>query len=572
MLKIGDNLARVVEFLEHHLTQTHPQFFGEEATRPVAALKPDKVIHDPIWGTNKFSWRELVILDSPLIQRLRNIQQTGLAHFVYPAARHSRFEHSLGVTVVASKVFDSLLLAYRPNLEEIAKATDSSVDSSTTFARWRQELRLAALLHDSGHSLYSHTSERVYSRLAVLHSAAEELGDLIGREKGAGEVISFCLAQTPSIHGVLKRAKSKVSSKATDVSWDVDWDNVALLVVGSSRHPYLQFLGDIISSGLDADKLDYLLRDAVSAGLPLKYDIERYLYSVLLERDVMADVKGSLAKLYEQIGTKIQPNPPQAKDSLQIPSYDTYRLRLPKKASNTIEQIVICKIMLYSYIYHHQKVRAAEGLLELLLTYKVEQWRAAKLDDFAILAKFMSLDDTSMSGDEFAKSTDPYAAHTSYRIITRLLPREVYRFTPTVTHAEGALIREFFLFLKDREKRADVIHTLENLIGEDLIVQDNKFGPLPADALRRAGVWVDVPKGPKVEDVDLSEGEDPSISIQQIFPVEKWTEAYQAHRYFVRIFAYSEYVPEVRRAGKVAMARVVGIKSDSFYSAAERKR
>jgi HD superfamily phosphohydrolase len=47
--------------------------------------------------------------------------------------------------------------------------------------------------------------------------------------------------------------------------------------VGRSKHPLLQFLGDIISGGFDADKLDYLLRDASAAGLPLRYDLERYL-------------------------------------------------------------------------------------------------------------------------------------------------------------------------------------------------------------------------------------------------------------------------------------------------------
>ncbi len=121
-------------------------------------------------------------------------------------------------------------------------------------------------------------------------------------------------------------------------------------------------MGDIVSSGLDADKLDYLLRDASCAGLPPRYDLERYLYTVALEKDYMVDVGSALTKLYATVGTKVSARP-AIKDKVRLPYYDTYRLRLPKRASSTMEQIVICKIMLFSYIYHHQKVRAAEVCL-----------------------------------------------------------------------------------------------------------------------------------------------------------------------------------------------------------------
>ena len=59
-----------------------------------------KIIHDPIWGSTEYEAWEMQIIDSPLIQRLRNISQVGLAVLTYPAARHSRFEHTLGVAAV----------------------------------------------------------------------------------------------------------------------------------------------------------------------------------------------------------------------------------------------------------------------------------------------------------------------------------------------------------------------------------------------------------------------------------------------------------------------------------------
>lgn len=572
MLNGCPKLSHITELIDKHLADKHPQFFGASPSRPFAHLKPAKVIHDPLWGTSRFSWRELVLIDSPFMQRLRWIHQTGLAYQVYPSARHSRFEHCLGVTTIAAKVFDAIVQRYSDKLLTIAKELDRETDANQTLARLRQELRLAALLHDSGHSLFSHASERVYGRTALLKEAAEELSDLIGKEKGSGEVLSFCIARTSGVSAILERAKAKLSDEtpAEDKDWKIDLDNVALLIVGSSRHPYLQFMGDIVSSGLDADKLDYLVRDALSAGLPLRYDLERYLYTVALEEDFMVDVDGALTKLYKSVGTAIEPRKPSG--NIRLPHFDTYRLRLPKRASSTMEQIVICKIMLYSYIYHHQKVRAAEGLLEKLLTRVVKCWDEEGKEDGEILLKFMEFDDTSVGGPDFLGNEHEDISETSYRLMNRILPREVYRLTSAVSHAHGELLKEYFLRLREREKRAKMVEELEDSIGQELLVLNKELGDNPRDALWTAGVWVDAPKPPQVEDVELSSGGYPTVTIENIFPVEEWTEAYQAHRYFVRVYAYSEYVDVTAKAARKALERLIGIKSDEFYRSCRRHR
>lgn len=90
------NLARVVEHLNQYLVEKHPTVFGGTASHPVLPSKRSKVIHDSLWGTVRFSWREMALIDSPIMQRLRDVHQTGLAYYVYPSAQHSRFEHSLG--------------------------------------------------------------------------------------------------------------------------------------------------------------------------------------------------------------------------------------------------------------------------------------------------------------------------------------------------------------------------------------------------------------------------------------------------------------------------------------------
>lgn len=396
MLQDCPTLSRIVACLDSHLQGRFPDFFGEQPKHPFLRIKAYKVIHDNLWGTSRFSWRELAVIDSPFFQRLRAIRQVGLAYYVYPCAQHSRFEHSLGVVTVASKVFDALAQKHMPDMQTIAKCLGVPVEG--LLARLREELRMAALIHDVGHSIYSHASEQVYQDLPLLQKAVLELHKIIGKKKGAGEVISFCFSKTTALKRRLDNAQSHLPEDEKRKVESLVWDNVSLLVVGRSVHPYLQWMGDIISSDLDADKLDYLLRDASAAGLPLRYDLERYLYTVGLAKDVLQDGDGHLEGMYKAVSTagSVPILKGQATASQEFPHYEAYRLRLPRNAVNTVEQIVICKFMLFSYIYHHRKVRAAEGMLGALLRGVVADWRASGKNDEEILEEFLQLDDSSL--------------------------------------------------------------------------------------------------------------------------------------------------------------------------------
>lgn len=443
--------------------------------------------------------------------------------------------------------------------------------------RLKQELRLAALLHDTGHSLFSHTSELVYEKLQPLQEASEELSTFVGKEKGAGEVISFCLALTPAVEQLLARtaAKGLIGDVASDdYEGPIDLTNVALIIVGRSIHPFLQFLGDIISSAFDADKLDYLLRDANNAGLPLRYDLDRYLYDIRIDKQVLADEPGYLGKLYKQAKAPAVRRF-AATSQMPFPYFETYRLRLSRRAMNVIEQIIICKMMLFSYIYHHPKVRASDGLLERFLRRLVINWRNAGDSDDQILRRFLGMTDSALQAALFG-GMDKIGVDYRYRLNNRLLPREIYSISgPSATHAVGLLIKDFLLDLHDRSRRAVVIGELENAIGEELIKLNIQLGTNPAEATARAGIWVDAPKPPKFEDVDemvIGARAAAGVPLAQLFPIREWTEAYEHYRYQVRIFAFSEYFDVAAQAAKVAMQRCLGIASDSFYDGIRRDR
>jgi HD superfamily phosphohydrolase len=568
----------IISILDEYLKQKHPTYFGPEAVHPVLPIKRSKIIHDNLWGTNRFYWRELAIIDSPIFQRLRDIHQVGLSYQVYISARHTRFEHSLGVVTIASRIFDGIRNRQGGRLRDIVKVVAPGKDYTKTVLRWKQELRLAALFHDVGHSLHSHTSEKVYSKLDLLDSGVKELTRFVGKEKGAGEVLSFCLSLTDSVGQLLQRAGDKVIGEYTGEEYDgeIDRRNVALVIVGRATHPFLQFLGDIISSGFDADKLDYLMRDATNAGLPLRYDLDRYLFSVNLEESHIVDPENELEELYKSAADVVPTRKP-SQASISYPYFEAYRLRLPTKAMNTIEQIVICKLMLFSYIYHHQKVRASEGMLQRLLERIVENWRHQGCSEEEILRKFLDMTDASLSGDLLEESRKVELKEYPYRLVHRLLPREVYNLTgAAATHAEADILADFLTGLQDRQKRQKSIKELEQRIGKEMLKIDPSLGRDADQALFRAGVWVDVPTPPKFEDVNElvvdGGGIRLGVPLVNVFPIGPWTEAYTHYRYPVRIFSFSEHMELTKKAAKTAMKQVIGIEGEGFYEKIVRRR
>lgn len=102
---------------------------------------------------------------------------------------------------------------------------------------------------------------------------------------------------------------------------------------------------------------------------------------------------------------------------------------------------------------------------------------------------------------------------------------------------------------------------------------DQNLGATPADAMWKTGMWLDVPRPPKFENIHLLIGdEDEAEALSDVFPIEYWIQAYESHRYEVRIFAFSEYFEIAKEAARNACKRVIGIKNDSFYGAAQKRR
>ena len=121
---------------------------------------PTRRLRCPVHGFIRFSNAERRIIDHPLFRRLRYIRQLALTELIYPGATHTRFEHSLGVMEMATRMFDRLAAEQGAVMEEVFGEVDELQER--TLAKARQICRLAGLLHDTGHSCFSHAAESVF--------------------------------------------------------------------------------------------------------------------------------------------------------------------------------------------------------------------------------------------------------------------------------------------------------------------------------------------------------------------------------------------------------------------------
>ena len=213
-------------------------------------------IIDPIHDFIRVYDHELEIIDNPIFQRLRRIRQLSGAHLTYPAAQHTRFEHSLGVMHIASQAGQAL------KEKEILKSDDI------------ETLRLAGLLHDIGHGPFSHLFEEIIQQKKISH---EDFGKHLILKSEIGDILSK--------NGYDKRSITKVA-------------------FGDSKY---QYLNEIVSGTLSADMMDYLLRDGYFTGAEhAKIDHKRITQSLDVHKKKLALERSALYSFESMMHSRYQ--------------------------------------------------------------------------------------------------------------------------------------------------------------------------------------------------------------------------------------------------------------------------
>lgn len=221
-------------------------------------------IRDPIHGFIRFNELERDIINHPAFQRLRRIRQLAWTDMVYPGAMHTRFEHSLGVMHVVSRIFDTICERNNKLLEK-----EYSIGAEAQ-KRHKQIVRLAALLHDVGHTPFSHSGEEL---LAI----DPESGSSYQHETYSAAVLEFILADVIDNN----RHADPLGIKASDIGFIFSDKNK------SASHLVWK---PLISGQMDSDRMDYLLRDSYHAGVAYgRYDLDRLAATVELCKSLEGD-------------------------------------------------------------------------------------------------------------------------------------------------------------------------------------------------------------------------------------------------------------------------------------------
>ncbi|MBI3543867.1 MAG: HD domain-containing protein [Deltaproteobacteria bacterium] len=230
-------------------------------------------IRDVIHGTIEVNDTEIAILESPFFQRLRNIKQLGFAENSYPGATHTRFIHSLGAMHLAGSAFN---FAFRAPKDGIGKAPLAPKDAE----RFRQALRVAAMLHDVGHGPLSHTTEFAMPlverlELASLACAPGKPCPFTEARQATHEDYTIKIILQSSLTPILSKALSVLAIEPIHIACLINEDIVCpddFFVVGGVD--YRPILHQFVSSEIDVDRMDYLTRDSFHAGVSYgKFDI-----------------------------------------------------------------------------------------------------------------------------------------------------------------------------------------------------------------------------------------------------------------------------------------------------------
>jgi HD superfamily phosphohydrolase len=290
------------------------------------------------------------LVDSAEFQRLRRVRQLGLAHFAYQAAEHSRFTHSLGTFHLATRILAKLKTKY-----EISSDDETAV-------------RVAALLHDVGHGAFSHVLETILG----FHHEDFTIETVLSSETEVGNLLS-------------------------DFSPDLA-PRVADIIRGNFRP---MALAQLVSSQLDADRMDYLLRDSLMTGVKYGiFDLEWIIKSIEIN---------------------------EADDQLYVSARGLY----------AVEDYLQARYYMFRQVYFHRTLRAAEIILQAILRRALQLfqddkpvWHAPGTAFERILCgkklrlkEHLELDDTDVLYyiKQWQKSSDGILADLSKRFLNRRL-------------------------------------------------------------------------------------------------------------------------------------------------------
>lgn len=236
-------------------------------TERIDLLQKAKDIYIPIHHTVELSLMATRFMGTKYFQRLSKLKQLGTCHYVYPSAVHTRFEHSIGVYYLASKLVDRIqrvsdveqIHSYLSIVPELKEYYSIHPDEKG-LTNWIGELiKIAGLLHDIGHGPYSHVFDDVFLK--------DSTHPMASHESRSCKILELIVKSDPMLE-CISDSEIKFMQQLIDPN--------------KTRSGFVYQIVSNTLNGLDVDKYDYLARDSVHLGIMSSFNHMRLIENIMI--------------------------------------------------------------------------------------------------------------------------------------------------------------------------------------------------------------------------------------------------------------------------------------------------
>ncbi len=291
-------------------------------------------IRDLIHGTILFTEKEMMLINHPCFQRLRQIKQNDVAFYVYPSMHISRFEHVLGVCRVAGMIAETLTKSpkWKDYRKVLSAETGLSKNNEEIKEQFIQLCRFYALLHDIGHFPLSHLFEHAMKQWADPH-------------------YSQTIVEWTGFEGFEKPHEAFGASLTRKIIRDIGVPDVIgdslLRLMGEKNLPFshpLYVAKSVVDAEIDADRIDFVQRDGLAAGGEYgNYDVRRLCDSAFIEQ------RG-----------------------------ESWVIAYSEKAITSMEALLLDRYRTYTWVQFHHKTVEMKALVRFLIQKALEMQLVTK--------------------------------------------------------------------------------------------------------------------------------------------------------------------------------------------------